>query len=141
MEDFVDFSLAVKLKEKGFVEKCLYHYTDGKLEGNFCAVGKDDHVSVEDMQMSCNNLISQFETLESNKIVADSPTIPQVLKWLRDEKGLHILVEYVFSEETLWFFEVQKIGSYERFYGRDEDYDTYEQAVLAGIDYVLDNLI
>lgn len=33
-EDFVSFSLAKKLKEKGFNKPCLAHYTNGKFEYN-----------------------------------------------------------------------------------------------------------
>jgi hypothetical protein len=71
----------------------------------------------------------------------DAPTISQVLKWLREEKCLHIEIQYIFSEETIWDFEVVLIGSYERWWNESEPLDSYEQAAIAGIEYVLDNLI
>lgn len=69
------------------------------------------------------------------------PTISQVLRWLRKEKCLHIEILHIFSEETLWDFEVAHIGSYERWWNNLGLFDTYEQAALTSIEYVLDNLI
>lgn len=146
MEDFVSFEIAVKLKEKGFNELCTYAYceqggwnkykqerepityvlrTDGNPFGSFYR-GKNWNV--------------KYET-NKNKIRCSAPTISQVLKWLREEKCLHIEILHIFSEETLWDFEIARIGSYERWWNDLGLFDSYEQAALAGIEYCLDNLI
>lgn len=64
------------------------------------------------------------------------PTISQVLKWLREEKGYHICIGY----DGIYSYDVVRIIDCE-FAGADDDYDTYEQATLTGIEYVIDNLI
>lgn len=64
------------------------------------------------------------------------PTISQVLRWLREEKGYHICIGY----DGIYSYDVVRIIDCE-FAGADDDYDTYEQATLTGIEYVIDNLI
>ena len=66
------------------------------------------------------------------------PTISQVLKWLREEKKLHIVIDY--NNPSLWSYVLYRFGEgYMNKIG--EDFNSYEQAVLAGIEYILDNLI
>jgi len=130
-EDFVPFELAVKLKEKGFKEECLGCYINGDYFYNI-------HYPVSNHQMWFSH--NSYDNIWHRDII-DAPTISQVLKWLRKEKGLHIEILHIFSEETLWNFEVVHIGSYERLWNDSELFDNYEQAALAGIKYVLDNLI
>ena len=115
-EDFVPYDIAVKLKEKGFDESTMTYYKDGKIgwSDGFCYFNSTRRLS--------------------------APTISQVLKWLREEKTLHVYIEYVFSESSIWICEVQLIGSYERFYPH-KDYETYEEAAIAGVNYCLENLI
>lgn len=66
------------------------------------------------------------------------PTISQVLKWLRKEKKMHIVIPALFDEDYWW--EVRdfnrKISEYSNI-----EYTSYEEAAIAGIEYVLDNLI
>lgn len=112
-DDFAPFELSVKLKEKGLPQ--------------------DDFIGYDEFGALCIG--------DEHSIVCASPTISQVLKWLREEKGLHIEILHIFSEKTLWDFEVTHIGSYERWWSNLELFDTYEQAAIAGIEYVLDNLI
>ena len=72
MEDFVNLKLAQKLKEKGFSLEKMEIY------------GKFDSDGLFHPQLYFNYI----ETMDCNEIIA--PTISQVLKWLRDEKKLHI---------------------------------------------------
>lgn len=125
-EDFVPFELAIKLKEKGYPQKtagrynmidCFY-YEDGKLffHGGACDVNE----------------------------AYTAPTISQVLKWLREEKELHIEI-YMYNNYYSWEIYNTKIYdadfTQKRVEYSDVDYETYEQATLAGIKYVLDILI
>lgn len=114
MEDFVPFNLAVKLKEKGFPIKT-------KTEGKW--------------------------GLTELKEVDTLPTISQVLKWLRDEKNMHIEMSLYNGKYNYYVDSVTQICEDDLFHKClnedtvNEEYATYELAALAGVEYVLDNLI
>ena len=120
MEDFVTFEIAVKLKEKGFREKVNAYY--GKYE----------------------NIFNIHPALDMNDADyrASAPTISQVLKWLRKEKKI-ICLPHIEPFKENWFFYVVILPQPSDFpeYMYSINYNTYEQAALAGIGYVLDNLI
>ncbi len=132
--NFLDKQLALKLKEKGFNKSCFgyYHletpteFVDGELALN---------------NYSCRGGTYK-ETLESDidfqPNVIGAPTIEQVLKWLREEKD--IMVFPVYSKNTSrWYCEIVNADSLE-----SEKLlfpDSYEDACIAGIEYVINNLI
>lgn len=137
MKDFIPYELAVKLKEKGFREKCVWHYYD-------------------DTKDSYKSSLPQCYNYGGN--TSDAPTISQVLKWLRDEKKLYvepcILADAdtdadgkVITEYTYWSFSITHIETGDMIYFEyeqhidDKRFDSYEESALAGIDYILDNLI
>jgi hypothetical protein len=64
------------------------------------------------------------------------PPIYRVLDWLREERGYHICIGY----DGEYSYDVVRVKSCE-FCGANDGYDSYEQAALAGIECVLDNLI
>lgn len=70
------------------------------------------------------------------------PTISQVLKWLREEKKI-ICLPHIEPIEEKWLFYVVKLPQASDFpeHLSSVIYNTYEEATLAGIEYVLDNLI
>ena len=141
MEDFVTIELAKKLKEKGFSEKCLYHYFDNKLVANTCK-SDNDNITTEDLLMSCNYLVSQFDTVGSNVVVSDAPTISQVLKWLREETKINVNMRLY--KENGWYYTIQNYKGeplYSQLTNTDELYPSYEEAALVGIEYVINNLI
>lgn len=125
-EDFAPFELAVKLKEKGFDYPCIAHYD----------INKELKVVIREPIFWHSDVLSY----------TDAPTISQVLKWLRKEKliliGLSPMQEYGGDEVVEWCATVYKadkqggLSWQEEFY-----YQSYEQAALAGIEYILDNLI
>lgn len=132
MEDFVLYELAIKLKEKGFREKCVWHYYDDT---------KDKYQS---SSPQCYNYGGN---------TSDAPTISHVLKWLRDEKEIYvepcILVDTddrITKKYTYWSFSIKNIKSGDWIYLEyghidDKRFDSYEESALAGIEYALDNLI
>ncbi len=147
MEDFVTFEIALKLREKGFREECIaYYHTDGELLYN-----RDQYRGG-----NYKSLLRSYNSLPKNPIGCeqiDAPTISQVLKWLREEKNFHLMV-YILNDSSedadgriiqdwfFWTFCVQNCNSGDYAYeGDDVEYESYEQAALAGIEYVLDNLI
>lgn len=119
MEDFVNFELAKKLKEKGFDEACYNYY--------------------EPLKHCLSELKTQFTNKEGEYYgIITAPTISQVLKWLRDEKGIHVCI--ALGEFSDWMYDVSRIDG-NMFCKAEDDFKSYEQAVLAGIEYTIDNLI
>lgn len=125
MSEFVSFQIAKKLEEKGFIlDYNLYGY-------------KPVYSDVNTIKLIWN--IGAYEKDYFGENIP-CPTISQVLKWLRDEKGIHITI-CVCGDG--WFYEVIHISS-----GKSliEDYEddmiqSYEETTLAGIEYVINNLI
>ena len=76
--------------------------------------------------------------LDTSGNCIDAPTISRSLKWLRKEKKIHICID--FEEDMNWYYQIAIYGS--RDIATDGyGYNDYEIAALAGIEYVLDNLI
>lgn len=131
MEDFITFEIAKKLKEKGFIGngdigcRCGF-YTDA------------DNYAYDDLD---NSELLPNECLRF--------TISQALKWLREEKKIDVLPQrgHISIDKNSKVTRYYNVNIYfERSFActldnDEEDYSTYEQAVLAGIKYVLDNLI
>lgn len=132
-DDFTPFELAVKLEEKGFNESCYgYYHCDGG-DNSFEVCGNGD----------CDFLNSE------NKHRIAAPTISQVLKWLRVEKKIYLEIGLTY---TGFHCTVYRDVVWDMIGGEDEltykyhidvysNSKTTEQAALAGIEYVLDNLI
>ena len=124
MEDFVPFKLAVKLEEKGF--SCEYPFAMYNEDGLFFPLYSSDkyYYGIEDF--------------DKNDYIA--PTISQVLKWLREEKKIHLELVIVVDGEymcDIYKIDVRPI----KYLGSTEYSKTYEAAALSGIEYVLDNLL
>ena len=72
------------------------------------------------------------------------PSIWEVLQWLRKEKKIHvktdILKAYPEVKLTYWGYNIVLIDKYE-VYHSEWNSNSCEQAALAGIEYVLENLI
>ena len=128
MEDYVTLEIAKKLKEKGF---------DWKTECRFVEQSGPKREEFDEEKQ-------QYVTITPINIYPQ-PTISQVLKWLREEKAIHISCNiWKFG----WYFSVTEYEYYEE----DKEYDvkdvysgynysTYEEAILVGIEYVLDVVI
>lgn len=132
MEDFVTYEIAVKLKEKGFKDLCFAYYTNtNDLYFNY---SHKAGAKYSDCYLS-HNLMPKESV--SGKFV-DAPTISQVLKWLRGKKKIHIIIPASFDEGYWW-----KVRDFNREISEysDNEFDSYEEAALEGIEYVIDNLI
>lgn len=115
-EDFVSFSLAKKLKEKGYTLDTAHHY--------------DDNGGI---------VVSLVEF--DDRCVYPCPEIHQVLKWLREEKKVEIVASYDYGGKT-WGYQVGDMELTEdSILSYRWNFPTYEEAALAGIEYCLDNLI
>ena len=129
MSEFVTFEIAKKLKEKGFIlDYNLYGY-------------KPIYTDVNTIALIWNNGAYEKDYFGEN---IPCPTISQVLKWLREEKKLFVEV-YMYNSHYLWeiynteIIDVDLTQKSEKY--SEEEFQTYEKAALAGIEYVLDNLI
>lgn len=137
-EDFVSFDLAKKLKEKGFDEECLAYYTsEYTLYLNNVVLCDDKYLDMAEIDYE--ECLRSYNTQKDSwqRTLVDAPTISQVLKWLREEKKLYIRVSVYFVG---WCVDVTNMDG-KRMYGTECEYYNYEQAALAGIEYVLYYLI
>ena len=136
-DDFVPFELADKLKEKGFREECLCHYIGEDLVYNI-----ESPIANNQLWFSHN----KFDNIWHRDNI-DAPTISQVLKWLRKEKKIHIEIFLYNGKYGYLINSITQICEDDLFHEClnedtvNEEYTTYEQAAIAGISYVLDNLI
>lgn len=130
MEDFVDFYLTKKLKEKGFQEECLCHYVDVDLVYNI------ESPIANNQLWFCHNKYDNIWHRDNY----DAPTISQVLNWLRKEKKIYL--ELVIVVDTEYMCDIYKIDERPiECLGSTEYFKTPEQAAIAGIEYVIDNII
>lgn len=123
MEDFVPFELAKKLEGLGFDESSLFFYR-------------------EDDEDKCVHCVDTNQPLIDAKITI-APTISQVLKWLFNKKQLFVNIDCNICDKFGLFFTIYKKGeeTWEACGFDDNYYNKPEEASLAGIEYVLDNLI
>ena len=134
MEDFVNFSIAKKLKEKGFREPCLGWYYPFEV----CGFDYKTSIVFNNSAYRGSNYKDMLVSHKDEKYI-DAPTISQVLKWLRDEKKIYL---YIDVDDKDWFFEIKFLKTHKvlnpNLIGR---YNSYELAGIAGIEYVINNLI
>ena len=135
MEDFVSYDIAVKLKEKGFKEKCYAYYFPKGSELIFNHNPFSGGI-VEDCLYSNNSLPN--ECMASDFV--DAPTISQVLKWLREEKKIYVQMEMCGRRYKCSLYERKWFDSY-LVCELHVEFKSYELAAIAGIEYVIDNLI
>ena len=138
MEDFVTFEIAKKLKEKGFKEQCLAYYTKDSDFYYNTSYGSDVENAFKSFNSRPNHICGKR---------IDAPIIYQVLKWLRDEKKLHI--EFVGNACGYLYIvsDIPSEGGTDRYCSdysgpnAGGTWDKYEDCALNAIQYVLDNLI
>lgn len=128
MEDFVTFEIAKKLKEKGFPQ----HITEDAY-----IIDNDE----EDKYQIGDRLPIPLIPDYMNDIAA--PTISQVLKWFRKKYSIHISTKpYSCEDGLMWLYEIRKFNKNIVFVMANKTgFVEEEQASIAGIEYVLDNLI
>lgn len=148
-EDFVTFELAKKLQEKGFKEKCLAYYD---VEDN---VGLLYNTQYTDEALPCQytDLLQCHNTGEAETqpddsgFCVDAPTISQVLKWLREEKKIHVIIATFVDQLNrcyTWGYEIWNISEFPKHIQHvsvKTNFTGHDKAALAGIEFCLDNLI
>ena len=145
MEDFVNFEVAKKLKEKGF--SCKYPFAMYDEDGVFYPLFTSCDEDEDSKCIFGNRMYYDYDDFLKYKDAIIAPTISQVLKWLREEKEYHI--EFVGNACGYLFIvsDIPSEGGTDRYcsdYSGPNDggtWDKYEDCAIAGIEYVLDNLI
>ena len=133
-EDFVTFDLAKKLKDKGFIG----NVDIGQYGGYYYHDGEDIDV--------------WYDCVDNADIAANEylrPTISQAIKWLREEKELYIVIIPYPTMSTkskvsfCWYYKCNSNGMYmdDELEADDNSYNSYEQAAIAAIEYIIDNLL
>lgn len=142
--DFVSFEIAKKLKEKGFREKCLVYYDVEDNVGLLFNTLYTDEVTpcqYTDL-LQCHNTGEAESQIDDSDFCIDAPTISQVLDWLRKEFSLHISAKPYLCEELKWMYEVRKFNTCNCFVKANcNGFHDAKEAELAGIEYIIDNLI
>lgn len=123
LEDCVTFEIAQKLKEKGYPLLRVI-----KQNGN---------PIVYDLPQNHPN----WQNCNAYYI----PTISQVLKWLREEKKLHIMIDIwkvdLNNTTYKWGYDIVNLTTTHVEGSDTQCANSFEEAALAGIDYVLNYLI
>jgi hypothetical protein len=119
MGDFIPFKESKKLKEIGFDFPVVAYYD------------KWERLNISDDSFCFN----------SKSTGISAPDIHQVLKWLRNEKKIFINVDVRTNLE--WYYEVWNINEKLSVLGNVpfNKSESYEEAAIAGVEYVIDNLI
>lgn len=128
-EQYVSFEVSKLLKENGFDWFTYSYYT------------KDD--VDEKPYFGMENLCPDNwngEVDEVNDLWFSAPTQQMACRWLRKEKGIHILPEISeVKENPKYYCMIWKTSTLESFI--IELFDSYEDAIEAALQYVLTNLI
>ena len=125
--DIVNYEIAKKLKNIGFDEGTYHYY------------------NIDDIRYCCNDYPSDHNGDILREFEISAPTISQVLKWLREEKDIDLVINPVFFYDSV----LGKMREYEcKVFASSLNepehcgyHEEWEQAALAGIEYILDNLI
>lgn len=142
-EDFVPYDIAVKLKEKGFKAKCMRYYDSREEDRTYFYWNANTPMAdANSMYYSWNKNNGGYKGAW-----IDAPTISQVLKWLREEKKIFVDVNsfptYSTKEMVAYAVDVRRNSdgySMENVESA-QSFARWEEAALAGIEYVLDNWI
>lgn len=137
-KDFVNFDIAVKLKEKGFSIPFYFYYRTDDEEKNIhhAIIGKP---------------LTYSDKIDNEVVIA--PTIMQVAQWLRDTYQLHIAPN-IYTETSedadgntceewnYWGWCILNTESGRKIYDDahrvdNVEYESYEDAAHAAIEYVL----
>jgi hypothetical protein len=148
---FIDKQLAFKLKKKGFDKPCFGYYRNDELIMNYTSIHLPFGGNVYDTMFSSNGLCEND--------ISDAPTIEQVLKWLREEKNVHIGIMPYFTMSTknniMWLWEILLVGKIiecKNILYVDKDYNytklasadccaSCDDACVYAIKFVVNNLI
>ena len=127
--EIVSFEIAKKLKEKGYPQ----------IKRNAFAMYDNEG----EMYSLCSALGEEYWYDDFDETDYVAPTISQVLKWLFDEKQLFINVDCNICDHFGLYFKVYKKSkeTWDECTTGDDYFKHPTEAIFAGIEYIIDNLI
>lgn len=138
-ECYVSLEVAKLLKEAGFNWKC---------NGAYLSEDGIQYAFIK-MDEACDNNNSKY-----NQYNISAPTLDVAQRWLREEKGYHIYISHTYTAidgqiKSIWevlyekmsFLKPNSILILEDDLGRSLEFDTYEEALEAGLQKCLTLLI
>lgn len=129
--EFVSCELSKKLKEKGYPQRPDYF--------NYSSYYEWD--GLRKIHSLCNASV-WFDPNISRDNIYFAPTISQVLTWFRKDFGINLYAIKNSSGKYLWQHDACYVNEeYEREAWGGYSCPTWEETILEGIEYVLDNLI
>lgn len=119
-ENYCSFGQAVKLKELGFDWKCYDFFT-------------------EEVKLPLSEIkpIPKPKNWNETEDKISAPRLDQAQKWLREEKRIHVEPYFVYDTRFDLYIKSQAHAVFKR---EEQCFDTYEQALSAGIDKALELL-
>lgn len=135
--EFVTFEIAKKLKEKEF--NCELPYAMYNEIGQFCLLTTSAPYHVCESGYKYREYYD-YNDFDENDFIA--PTISQVLKWMREAKRIDAGAVWD-NRDGKWIRYINEMDMPDLAgeYVLPNTYYSYEKAALAGVEYVLDNLI
>lgn len=139
-EQYVTYKTAKLLKEKRFDWECLARYDKPILSNNVSIFTEE-------------NAIDWNTYYYGSDYKCSAPTQQMAMRWLREEKGIHISADIykdssndadnnIVEEWTYWAWDFYWLPSGNLGdEGGCDQFDSYEDAIEAALEYVLTNLI
>lgn len=123
-EEICTYEVAMLAKEKGFDEPTLYAYDE------------------ESRRLARMRYCVKRNSRTEGLITLAAPTQSLLQKWLREEKGYYVY-PYYDNNEFKWTYSIrEKTGDmWILLVGETPNFDVFEEAMEAGLKYVLKNLI
>lgn len=141
---FVSYSLALKLKEKGFDEPCFAYYqlSHTSEEYTFHVCGEYTHYRdhyINFVGIGLKNSDLKFNPTGRKGNCMTAPLYQQALSWIREKYNFHIKTDWFLTTEDKidWDYCIQEIGMdiddrgnsiYIRDYDAERGYSTPEEA-------------
>lgn len=126
MSNITTLEQAKRLKKLGFSLSCANYYTTEHEDILYTDIPKD------------NNTLERYLNKRQS-----APTIPEALDWIREEKGIHCSVSFVFkyndrTDNVIAQYFGQVLQTFPQFIDQvTEDFDTHPLAESALLDAVL----
>ena len=132
-KDYCDYDTCVALKELGFSERCVAYYDTA-----------DNAGLLYNTQYTCDVIPCQYDDLLESRNSAteyevDAPTLYDVQKWLREKKGIYVMIEAPWkTDDGLGWSHIccnkpLTLEDQEVCFATGGFFDSYEEALFEGI--------
>ena len=131
-KEFVEYELALKLKELGFDEPCFSTYNSDK------KVSRNPSHNMEDLPIEGQPYYWQNSKIHVSCITA--PTFSQAFRWFREKYSLIGSIDY--SNRLKWYYVLREFITSDIFPNLNTsskgEFESYEEAELACLDKLLE---